>query len=420
MKSPGGDIISPYDRLVWPEGVIESLLASGERKRELLAYLGDAEYQSLLPLAHAAAKARPDPGRCVVIVPGIMGSLLGLSRPAPLPDNLLWIDPVDFQQGHLQLLALPGPPIRSLGPVLHSYLPLKLALQAAGWTVRYFHYDWRQDLHGQARLLAAMLAAEPAQNVQIIGHSMGGLIGRLALATAEGLRVRRLITLGTPHRGSYAPVQALRGVYPLVRRVAQLDPQHDAEQLAELVFSTFPSLYQMLPQEADPDFRHPDAWPGTGPQPRRALLAPSLLPDAEGLADRITCIAGYGFDTVMRASLAGDGFGYHVDRNGDGTVPLSRAVLPGSTAAYAPVGHSNLPRHPLLHAALRDLLEDRACALASTVPPVSQATCTYTDADLRELYADKIDWAALHPAQRRSFLDSLNEATLPPHQRKPP
>jgi hypothetical protein len=81
----------------------------------------------------------------VVLVPGIMGSQLGLPRPAPLPDNLLWIDPTDFQQGHLELLALPGPPIRSLGPVLYSYLPLKLALEAAGWTVRYFDYDWRQD-----------------------------------------------------------------------------------------------------------------------------------------------------------------------------------------------------------------------------------------------------------------------------------
>ncbi|MGC4029121.1 MAG: hypothetical protein QM696_09640 [Steroidobacteraceae bacterium] len=416
MRIPGGGEVSPYDRLVWPEGAIEALLASGERRREVVAYLGEAEYLALQPLARAAAQAPRDPQRCVVLVPGIMGSQLGLPRPAPLPDNLLWIDPVDFQQGHLELLALPGPPIRSLGPVLYSYLPLKLALEAAGWTVRYFDYDWRLDLNDQGRALAARLAAETASNLQIIGHSMGGLLGRIALATPAGARVRRLITLGTPHGGAYAPVQALRGVYPLIRRVAQLDPQHSAEELASRVFSTFPSLYQMLPQHSNPDLGNAASWPCSGPRPRADMLATSQLPDATALAGRITCIAGHGFDTVVHASLEGGDLRYRVDRNGDGTVPLARATLPGAVTAYAPVGHSELPRHPQVHAALLDLLDGRRCGLASTAPPAYPNAHTYTDADLRALFTEKIDWAALEPAQRRHFLDSLNEAKLPlPH-----
>ncbi len=221
--------VSVYDRLVWPEGALEALLASGERRRELVAYLGEAEYVALRPIAVAAAKAPRRAEHVVYLVPGIMGSQLGLAREAGQPDNLLWLDPVDFQLGHLTQLALPGPPIRSLGPVVYSYLPLKLRLEAAGYTVRYFDYDWRRDLAELGAQLALRLTVEKASQVSIVGHSMGGLIARIAMQRPGTTHVRRLITLGTPHGGAFAPVLALRGVYPLVRKIAQLDPRHSAE-----------------------------------------------------------------------------------------------------------------------------------------------------------------------------------------------
>ena len=34
----------------------------------------------------------------VIIVPGIMGSQLGLTRRAPLPHDVLWLDPVDISR----------------------------------------------------------------------------------------------------------------------------------------------------------------------------------------------------------------------------------------------------------------------------------------------------------------------------------
>jgi hypothetical protein len=39
--------VSLYDRFVWPAGVVEQLLCSGERRRELAAYFGEAEYATL-------------------------------------------------------------------------------------------------------------------------------------------------------------------------------------------------------------------------------------------------------------------------------------------------------------------------------------------------------------------------------------
>ena len=51
--------VSAYDRLVWPEGQVEKWLVSGEHRRELLTYFGDAEYARLRDLALVAALMTP-------------------------------------------------------------------------------------------------------------------------------------------------------------------------------------------------------------------------------------------------------------------------------------------------------------------------------------------------------------------------
>ena len=59
--------------------------------------------------------------------------------------------------------------------------------------------------------------------------------------------VERVVLLGTPNQGSFAPVQVLRGTYATVRKIARLDGATTAECLTEEVFNSFPSLYQMVP-----------------------------------------------------------------------------------------------------------------------------------------------------------------------------
>ena len=105
----------------------------------------------------------------------------------------------------------------------------------------------------------------------LVAHSMGGLVARAAAAKLPQRLLRRLIMLGTPHHGSFAPVQALRGTYPFVRKMAALDRRNSPESLAERVFSSFPGLYQMLPTprrfKDSPDLFDARAWPGEGPAP---------------------------------------------------------------------------------------------------------------------------------------------------------
>ncbi|HZC86060.1 MAG TPA: hypothetical protein VE266_03635, partial [Steroidobacteraceae bacterium] len=120
------DRVTPYDRFAWGDTQIEAWLASGARQRELSDYFGVAEYRSLAALARRARAMRVSArAPRVLIVPGIMGSQLGLPRAAPLPNDIVWLDPLDIQRGRLAALRLPAAaPIVPLGVVLFSYLRL--------------------------------------------------------------------------------------------------------------------------------------------------------------------------------------------------------------------------------------------------------------------------------------------------------
>jgi hypothetical protein len=407
MTAAAQDDISIYDRMVRPATEVAHLLATGKRRHELMAYFGAADYQMLCDLAQKATAAEQDPDRLVYIIPGILGSQLCLPRERPAPDNLLWLDPYDVHLGLLTQLALSRSPVRACGPVLHGYLPLKLTLEAAGYTVHGFDYDWRRDIAATATALALRLATESAREISLIAHSMGGLVARIALHAESGQRVQRLITLGTPHGGSFAPVLAVRGVYPVLRRLAQIDPFHSAEDIAREVFASFHSLYQMLPQNHSPDLIDARNWPRSGPQPNATLLARVPMLDLGGTDARISAIAGHGFDSVVSVANVDDGFYYRFDGNGDGTVPTDRATLEGCEAWYCNVTHNELLRSPVVHDAVLQLLADCAPRLPGAPPPSKLPVHAASDSELREHLRDKIDWSQLDRAQRSAYLDSL-------------
>jgi len=418
------DHVTPYDRFAWSDAQIETWLAQGAHAAELSAYFGAAEYRALSTLARRAQRTPLGPQALrVLIVPGIMGSQLGLKRAAPLPHDIVWLDPIDIQQGRLALLRVGGgAPVVPLGAVLYSHLRLKLALRARGLAAEFHDYDWRLSIADLGRALAARLAAEG--RIAIVAHSMGGLVARAALTHPGTRHVARVVLLGTPNLGSCAAVQALRGTYAVVRKVARLAAQPSAEALATEVFSSFPSLYDLLPTGAwsgRADLLDPTAWPRSGPQPRRVLLAAARATQGRlAPADaRFAVIVGVGQETVTAVARWRDDFIYTLTRHGDGSVPAASAALAGAPCAYARVAHSDLTRDPRVAAAVVDLLERGVTArLPARWRSSSRATARISDTQLRRTHTDKVDWGALSPEARRAFLENLNEpAQLPLHVR---
>lgn len=87
-----------------------------------------------------------------------------------------------------------------------------------GFTPVYVRYNSGLPIAENGRLLAELLsqlvadASVPVEEVALIGHSMGGLVARQALANLTGSDtgrlIRHMVMLGTPHRGAPLEVAA--------------------------------------------------------------------------------------------------------------------------------------------------------------------------------------------------------------------
>ncbi len=410
MQQPAASLPSPGD--LHDEQVV-GLLRSGAHATLLGAYFGEPEYRELCQLARQAGERGAPRGKVVYILPGIMGSKLAAAQGAIT--GVLWLHPVAIAMGGMLDLALPrSPPLQAVGVMLPGYLKMKLRLEAAGFEPRFYAFDWRQDLRQLGSELMEEIEQNTAGNVAVIGHSMGGLVARAAMHRDHKSRIDQLIQLGVPNQGSFAPVQALRAVYPTVRKIAALDPQHSAEQLAERVFRTLPGLYQMLPA---PECYHErnlfdaQAWPADGFRPEPAMLQQALdSRSALAAADeRCSLIAGVQQETVTAVSNCDSGLEYSITRNGDGTVPLHLSAWPGARTWYIEETHGGLASNDSVMDAVIDLLQRRDPAgLSPTFDrPAEQVLRRVTDGELRQQVRCKVRWDALSIDTRRRILEPV-------------
>lgn len=155
-------------------------------------------------------------------------------------------------------------------------------------------YDWRQDTLRSVQELDRLIEAvrrdyaDPALRVNLVAHSMGGLIARyyLRFGTRDVLdgephpvsmdgapQVRNLVLLGTPNGGSVSSLHAFIGGEKVGLR-----------RIAPRTLATFPSGYQLFPHplntwlvDIDGKPRHDDLFdPKTWQNMEWSVYAPSL------------------------------------------------------------------------------------------------------------------------------------------------
>lgn len=330
----------------------------------------------------------------VYFVPGIAGSELESASvffPSPV-----WVSTTVIAGGFFSLFYLAPDGVTPLitsggvacfhGPPLHDYYDATIALLrqqlGSAWEVYPWGYDFRLDLINMGQQLANNIMNEAASTnpCVIVAHSGGGLVARaawyaLAAAGQTGL-VSRIITLGTPHQGSYSVVQLWSGGNSTLigaSLLATLASPVVAEIFIGYAFSctdpvdflqviaTWPSYYQTLPLLGSPDSaddpNRPLLYDASGwhivdldqhwltyamQQWATLIRSPSSLPPSWSL----TTMAGTGFGTpavLTRPSLLGTPLGYGSTLDGDGAVTVASALIPTSWQYTAPVAHADLP-----------------------------------------------------------------------------
>jgi pimeloyl-ACP methyl ester carboxylesterase len=169
-----------------------------------LAWTGSALGRAAVAVGRSVAGAYraidPDVRRHAAQLPLMGLTLLGGKREAPiepLPDD-----------GHLPVVFVHG-----LQGHRGNFLPMQTFFRAVGRR-RTYAVGLRPDasLSEMAADLARYVGEVADRNalpagakVDLVAHSMGGIVARLALADpALTGRVRTLVTLGTPHAGTYA------------------------------------------------------------------------------------------------------------------------------------------------------------------------------------------------------------------------
>lgn len=144
------------------------------------------------------------------------------------------------------------------------YRPILDALPANNWVAIPYFYDWRQNITNDEskNKFADFINQNTAENekINIVGHSMGGLVGREYLEASGSAKLNSLLTVGTPHKGAVNAYPAWAGgdVWNdnfLAKIATTLYVKHCSKTGGyatdkEAIQNIFPSIENLLPTSA--------------------------------------------------------------------------------------------------------------------------------------------------------------------------
>ncbi|TJZ74796.1 CHAT domain-containing protein [Chitiniphilus eburneus] len=424
----------------------QSLTQDEARARGVLQAITGPQYARLDPDErlrglYAGANAQRLP--ILVVLPGIMGSELSIGQ------ERVWVS-MGLLNGDIErLIPSDRDGVAATGLLPYSYERL-LGQAAPRFYVIPFPFDWRRPLQQSGEALRTFLAgvldwAERQPNpqpVHLLAHSMGGLVSRLmihpleapadAKGSAEWRRLKslggRLLMLGVPNGGSYAPALVATGRDPFVNKLAAMDLRHSAQQYAEIT-ARFTGFMQMLPAPAETDWpgdlTDPATWaqlaekdpngpavrPADGVLEQAARVRDHLARTRDAIAtdDAVVYVAGHAPETPNGLALAGelpgvpghtparpdpDGFRFLNCGEGDHRVTWKAGIItPPARTWYSSRAHGDLPDD---QAAFLDYFNLLAGATRCTrLTPTPQAAARGAEPSPQDSEAAQLEWASL-------------------------
>jgi pimeloyl-ACP methyl ester carboxylesterase/tetratricopeptide (TPR) repeat protein len=280
-----------------------------------------------------------------------------------------------------------------------------------------FDFDWRLPIEEEARRLgnivqeAMRVRATNGQPVRLLAHSMGGLVARVMQLECPDIwkawmahPSAKLLMLGTPNGGSWAPMQVLSGDDTFGNTLTAFGAPFQ-DRKARQMMAEFPGLLQMqrglldpdygLDREAtwrklaDDDFQRTDRWNlwhidslqlsmmrwGVPPQAvldAAVALRKRLDKQLETLptfADRLLLVLGSARRTPDGWQMTEHGLEYlDALNNGDGRVLDHSARLPGVRTWRVDTSHGDLPTFEDAHVGYLELLEKGNTTCLVAVP----------------------------------------------------
>lgn len=373
--------------------------------------------RAALPSRDAAASAELP---ALFILPGILGSNLKIGN------DRIWLG-WRLVNGLNRLAYEPkGTNILPDGPIGIYYDDLATFF-FDDHDVKPFAFDWRRPMAAEAKRLADEVAAAldvrktSKQPVRIIAHSMGGLVARMMQIVSRSTWDRmmaadgaRLLMLGTPNGGSWAPMQVLSGDDTFGNLLVNVGAPFGGNGARTLI-ANFPGIMQLqaglldglgtaktwedlAAADLEAARRH-SPWhnlPLQLAQSAWGLPAQSVLDEAVELrraldrqrdtdlasfAHKLLLVVGKADSTPAGYKKSDDGVVYlNAPDEGDGRVLLDSAVLPGVATWVVDADHGSLPRHKEAFGGYRDLLSkgrtDRLSTLTAAQTARGQAGAT--------------------------------------------
>ena len=337
--------------------------------------------------ALSRGKGRP----LAVVLPGITGSHLGTGS------QRIWCNMFGLCSNGIGALAY-GRAIQPMG-IMEDYYSALIAWLGRTHDVLPLAYDWRRPIQdcgkATARHIQAALAGDERRPLHLVGHSMGGLVARMALVADPALRRgfdsrpdSRFLMLGTPNGGAHTMAMAMLGQGLAVKALAALSLSQGLGDITAII-RAWPGAVQLLPES----LLDPAAWralAGSAPPEAAALQSArefwTLMRNDAGIpAEQTRYLAGMGetcCDIVTVTGPNGPRPEMRYDYAGDGTVPWRTGIPRNVPVWYADARHGDLCRTRALFPAIADLLLDGHTSRLSQQRPLRRdAALPHTLAD---------------------------------------